>query len=124
MRNNNETRITNAAVVVEKYDQTSRYSRKTCEDCFDASPHVDAYKFSSVYQCEKSNWIESSCQCRECNSNPTTLYWHPKVYKHYDNPTNEEIHYCDGCLRGKVEIFQITGNYCPSCWQQETHPDV
>jgi hypothetical protein len=29
-----------------------------------------------------------------------------------------------GLCYGKAELFQVTGNYCLHCWQQETHPDV
>jgi hypothetical protein len=31
---------------------------------------------------------------------------------------------CESCSQKKAEIFQVTGNYCLCCWQQETHPDV
>ena len=31
---------------------------------------------------------------------------------------------CEWCSEKKAEIFQVTGNYCLHCWQQETHPDV
>ncbi|MDQ4014315.1 MAG: hypothetical protein M3136_00935 [Thermoproteota archaeon] len=31
---------------------------------------------------------------------------------------------CGSCYGKKAEIFQVTGNYCLHCWQQETHPDV
>jgi hypothetical protein len=31
---------------------------------------------------------------------------------------------CEYCFEKKAEIFQVTGNYCLCCWQQETHPDV
>jgi hypothetical protein len=31
---------------------------------------------------------------------------------------------CGSCYEKKAEIFQVTGNYCLHCWQQETHPDV
>ena len=31
---------------------------------------------------------------------------------------------CESCSEKKAEIFQVTGNYCLRCWQQETHPDI
>jgi hypothetical protein len=31
---------------------------------------------------------------------------------------------CGSCYEKKAEIFQVTGNYCLHCWQEETHPDV
>ncbi|MFL6485564.1 MAG: hypothetical protein ACJ71D_02465 [Nitrososphaera sp.] len=31
---------------------------------------------------------------------------------------------CEYCSDKKAEIFQVIGNYCLHCWQQETHPDV
>ncbi|HEX6282930.1 MAG TPA: hypothetical protein VFZ67_11930 [Nitrososphaera sp.] len=31
---------------------------------------------------------------------------------------------CEFCSDKKAEIFQVIGNYCLRCWQQETHPDV
>ena len=35
----------------------------------------------------------------------------------------EEDNICDSCPR-QAEIFQVTGEYCLRCWQEETHPDV
>jgi hypothetical protein len=31
---------------------------------------------------------------------------------------------CESCSEKKAEIFQVTGDYCLHCWQEETHPDV
>ena len=31
---------------------------------------------------------------------------------------------CEFCLQNRAEIFQVTGDYCLQCWQEETHPDV
>jgi hypothetical protein len=31
---------------------------------------------------------------------------------------------CNWCFKKSAEIFQVTGNYCLRCWQQETHPNV
>jgi hypothetical protein len=31
---------------------------------------------------------------------------------------------CDKCLERKAELFQATGEYCLSCWQDMTHPTV
>lgn len=31
---------------------------------------------------------------------------------------------CEYCSEKKAEIFQVTGDYCLDCWQQETYPDV
>jgi hypothetical protein len=107
LRNKNETRIKKATVNEEKYGQASMCLYKACGNFFDANPSDDVYKkYSSAYQCRESNRIQRSCQYHKCNSNCTKLYWHPKVYNFYDYAKNEEIHYCDRCLRGKAEIFQ------------------
>jgi hypothetical protein len=31
---------------------------------------------------------------------------------------------CEYCSKNKAEIFQVTSDYCLSCWQEETHPRV
>jgi hypothetical protein len=31
---------------------------------------------------------------------------------------------CESCSEKKAEIFQVTGDYCLQCWQEETHPNV
>ena len=31
---------------------------------------------------------------------------------------------CERCSEKNAKIFQVTGNYCLHCWQEETHPDV
>ncbi|MDQ3836345.1 MAG: hypothetical protein M3270_05350 [Thermoproteota archaeon] len=31
---------------------------------------------------------------------------------------------CEYCSQTKAEIFQVTGDYCLQCWQDETHPNV
>ncbi|WP_158385623.1 hypothetical protein [Candidatus Nitrososphaera evergladensis] len=31
---------------------------------------------------------------------------------------------CEYCYQRKAEIFQVTGDYCLQCWQDETHPNV
>jgi hypothetical protein len=31
---------------------------------------------------------------------------------------------CEYCSKNKAEIFQVTGDYCLSCWQEETHPRI
>ncbi len=31
---------------------------------------------------------------------------------------------CGLCSEKKAEIFQVTGDYCLQCWQEETHPNV
>jgi hypothetical protein len=38
-------------------------------------------------------------------------------------PEDQDELSCELCSE-KAEIFQIIGNYCLRCWQQETHPDV
>lgn len=35
----------------------------------------------------------------------------------------EELN-CGFCSEEKAEIFQVTGDYCLQCWQEETHPNV
>jgi hypothetical protein len=39
-------------------------------------------------------------------------------------PEDQDELSCEWCSNKKAEIFQVTGNYCLRCWQQETHPDV
>jgi hypothetical protein len=39
-------------------------------------------------------------------------------------PEDQDELSCEWCSKKKAEIFQVTGNYCLCCWQQETHPDV
>ena len=40
-------------------------------------------------------------------------------------PEDQDEFNCEFCSDKKnAEIFQVTGNYCLCCWQQETHPDV
>ena len=40
-------------------------------------------------------------------------------------PEDQDEFNCEFCFdKKKAEIFQVTGNYCLCCWQQETHPDV
>jgi NaMN:DMB phosphoribosyltransferase len=39
-------------------------------------------------------------------------------------PENPDELSCEVCFQTKAEIFQVIGNYCLHCWQQETHPDV
>jgi hypothetical protein len=39
-------------------------------------------------------------------------------------PEEQDDLSCWSCYEKKAEIFQVTGNYCLHCWQQETHPDV
>lgn len=41
-----------------------------------------------------------------------------------NKPCGEEIICCEFCCEGNAEVFQATGNYCLSCWQEETLPDV
>lgn len=31
---------------------------------------------------------------------------------------------CEYCSQRRAEIFQVTGDYCLQCWQDETHPNV
>ncbi|MEO9362996.1 MAG: hypothetical protein ABI348_03755 [Nitrososphaera sp.] len=31
---------------------------------------------------------------------------------------------CEHCSQRRAEIFQVTGDYCLQCWQDETHPNV
>jgi hypothetical protein len=40
------------------------------------------------------------------------------------SPEDQDELNCEFCCEKKAEIFQIIGNYCLHCWQQETHPDV
>jgi DNA-directed RNA polymerase subunit RPC12/RpoP len=86
----NETRIREAAGRLEKYKQTSMYSCNTCGNTFDANPPGDVHNFSSVYPCWKFDWIERSYRCNRCSRN-IKLFWHPKVHKHHDYTTFEEI---------------------------------
>jgi hypothetical protein len=39
-------------------------------------------------------------------------------------PEDQDELSCESCSEKKAEIFQVTGNYCLCCWQQETHPDL
>ncbi len=40
------------------------------------------------------------------------------------SPKDQDEFNCELCSDKRAEIFQVTGNYCLHCWQQETHPDV
>jgi hypothetical protein len=39
-------------------------------------------------------------------------------------PEDQDELSCESCSEKKAEIFQVTGDYCLHCWQEETHPDV
>jgi hypothetical protein len=39
-------------------------------------------------------------------------------------PEDQDELSCESCSEKKAEIFQVTGDYCLRCWQQETHPNV
>ncbi len=39
-------------------------------------------------------------------------------------PEDQDELSCESCSAKKAEIFQVTGNYCLCCWQDETHPDL
>lgn len=41
-----------------------------------------------------------------------------------NRPEDQDELRCESCSEKKAEIFQVIGNYCLHCWQQETHPDV
>jgi rubredoxin len=86
----NEARIKNIIAPLTKYEHTGGYSCKVCGNPFRTSPPDDAHRFSSVYQCWEFDWIERSFQCPEC-SNTTKLYWHPRVRKHHDYASREEV---------------------------------
>lgn len=66
------------------------YSCNACGNTFDANPPDDVHRFSSVLPCWKFDWVERSYQCSRC-SKSTKLFWHPKVHKHHDYTTVEEI---------------------------------
>jgi hypothetical protein len=66
------------------------YFCKACGNTLDANLLDDVYKFSSVYQCWKFDWIEREYRCPSC-SKTTTLYWHSEVHKCSDYPTSEEV---------------------------------
>jgi rubredoxin len=86
----NEARIKDTIAPLTKYEHTGGYSCKACGNPFNAGPPDDVHRLSSVYQCWKFDWIERSYRCPEC-SNTTTLYWHPRVHKHQDYTSREEI---------------------------------
>lgn len=86
----NEARIKSTIASLRKNEYTGRYSCKACGNPFDAFPPDDVHRVSSVYQCWKFDWIERSYRCPECK-NTTTLYWHPRVHKHHDYTSREEI---------------------------------
>jgi len=31
---------------------------------------------------------------------------------------------CQKCKKEVAEVFQVTGDFCLQCWQDETHPDI
>jgi rubredoxin len=85
-----ETRIREAERGLEKYKHTIMYSCNACGNTFHANPPDDVHRFSSVYPCWKFDWIERSYRCDRCSKN-IKLFWHPKVHKHHDYTSLEEI---------------------------------
>jgi DNA-directed RNA polymerase subunit RPC12/RpoP len=67
-----------------------KYSCNACSNTFDANPPDDVHRFSSVFPCWKFDWVERSYQCSSCGKS-TKLFWHPKVHKHHDYASVEEI---------------------------------
>lgn len=31
---------------------------------------------------------------------------------------------CQKCKKQFAEVFQVTGDFCLQCWQEETHPEI
>jgi hypothetical protein len=36
----------------------------------------------------------------------------------------KDLSFCEFCAGEEAEIFQVTGDYCLQCWQDETYPNV
>ena len=58
---------------------------------------------------------------------PTASLWQIQGERDGTGSGPEENHdwpECEYCSRNRAEIFQVTGDYCLSCWQEETHPRI
>lgn len=45
------------------------------------------------------------------------------VAKESAPPDSSDI-MCQKCGKQVAEVFQVTGDFCLQCWQDETHPDI
>ena len=37
---------------------------------------------------------------------------------------NLTVYICEKCKKNEVEIYNVLGNYCSECWQEETDPAI
>jgi len=63
--------------------------------------------------------MESSCD--RVLQQRVDLSTRPAIWR--EKGDQSEVPRCNWCFK-KAEIFQVTGDYCLQCWQEETHPDV
>ena len=59
----------------------------------------------------------------ETSFSPNMIQFPDQVSDNKSEKDQDELS-CWSCYERKAEIFQVTGNYCLHCWQEESHPDV
>jgi hypothetical protein len=59
----------------------------------------------------------------ETSSSPAMIQFLDQVPDNMSEKDQDELS-CESCYEREAEIFQVTGNYCLHCWQEECHPDV
>jgi hypothetical protein len=59
----------------------------------------------------------------ETSSSPAMIQFLDQVSDNMSGKGRDELS-CGSCYEREAEIFQVTGNYCLHCWQDESHPDV